>query len=131
MDEAVVRSRMEHAMRRIEDFYFGDEEEAGERMFNKFAAKHAQYFAPGVSAEDGENKLEYTVAFQEFSQMFESKLEELITQEGLTVQAFFEQLKKDSGDDEDAAVFVHVILALADYTTFVDMMATYCQEHQS
>lgn len=131
MDEGEVRRRMERAMRRIEDFYFGDEEEAGERMFNKFAAKHAQHFAPGVGAEEGENKLEYTVAYQEFAQMFESKLEELISQEGLTVQVFFDQLKRDSAQDEDVAVFVHVILALADYTTFVDMMAAYCQEHQS
>ena len=131
MDEGEVRGRMERAMRRIEDFYFGDDEEAGERMFNKFAAKHAVHFAPGVAAEGGENKLEYTVAYQEFAQVFESKLEELITSEGLDVQQFFEQLKKDSKDDEDAAVFVHVILALSDYTTFVDMMSSYCEEHQS
>lgn len=129
MEEGEVRSRMERAMRRIEDFYFGDDEAAGERMFSRFAGKHARHFAPGVAAEEGENKLEYTTAYQEFVQLYESKLEELIVAEGLTVERFFEQVRKDAKQDEDTAVFVHVILALADYGTFVDMMASYCQEH--
>lgn len=120
---------MERAMRRIEDFYFGDDEAAGERLFNRFAEQHAHHFAADVSAESGENKLEYTTAYQEFVQLFESKLEEIISQEGLSVERFFQQIKKDAAQDEDAAVFVHVILALADYRTFVDMMAAYCQEH--
>ena len=120
---------MERAMRRIEDFYFGDDEAAGERMFSRFAGKHARHFAPGVAAEEGENKLEYTTAYEEFVQLYEGKLEEFIGAEGLTVERFFEQVKKDAKQDEDTAVFVHVILALADYGTFVDMMASYCQEH--
>ena len=108
MDEGQARQRVERAMKRIEDFYFGDDEEAGERMFNKFAMKHAVHFAPGVAAEEGENKLEYTIAYEEFVQVFEAKLEELISAEGISVPQFFEQLKKDANEDEDTAVFVHV-----------------------
>ena len=41
MNEDQVRERMEEAMRKIEDFYFGEEEDTGEQLFNTFAATHA------------------------------------------------------------------------------------------
>ena len=45
-------------MEKIEDFYFGDGEENGESVFNRFAAKHAHHFDDNCDAKEGENKLE-------------------------------------------------------------------------
>ncbi len=45
-------------MEKVEDFYFGDGEENGEVIFNKFAAKHAQLFDENCDAVESENKLE-------------------------------------------------------------------------
>ena len=42
----------------IEAFYFSDEEQGGEKMFNAFAAKHHDIFIEDCDAEDMENKLE-------------------------------------------------------------------------
>lgn len=47
-------------MRRIENFYFSDDEDAGEKIFNQFAAQHSHYFHGDVNATEEENKLEYT-----------------------------------------------------------------------
>ena len=44
MSESEIRSKMEEAMRQIEDFYFGDEENTGEQLFNNFAQNHAEHF---------------------------------------------------------------------------------------
>lgn len=85
MSEEEKRTRMEAAMRKIEDFYFGDEEDAGEKIFNQFAQTHAHHFHSAVDAEGEENKLEYTVAYNEFQHLFEHKLEEMISSEGLSI----------------------------------------------
>ena len=45
-------------MEKVEQFYFGDEANCGEAMFNEFAAKHSEKFEEGCDAEDMENKLE-------------------------------------------------------------------------
>lgn len=46
-------------MDHIEDFYFGDDENSGEAIFNRFAAKHAHIF----DENSDENKLEYTAIY--------------------------------------------------------------------
>jgi hypothetical protein len=96
MSEAEVRGKMEDAMREIEDFYFGEEEDAGEQMFNKFAATHAAKFVGFNSVYEDEHTLEQTTAYQQFQTLFEAKLEEIVARNGLTVPVFFEQLKKDA-----------------------------------
>ena len=45
-------------MEKVEHFYFGDDANCGEAMFNDFAAKHSQMFEEGCDAEEMENKLE-------------------------------------------------------------------------
>ena len=50
--------KLEEVMQQIEEFYFGDGEDSGEQIFNRFAEKHAHLFTEGFNAQDGENKLE-------------------------------------------------------------------------
>jgi len=121
---------MERAMRKIEDFYFGDEEGTGEHMFNNFAQKHAHHFKPHMRVTEEENKLEHTLAYQEFQKIFEGKLEELVQSENLSVEEFYTELRKHSKEDEDCAVFLHVILSISDYQSFVEMMSAYCEQNQ-
>ena len=45
-------------MEKLEEFYFGDGEESGEKVFNRFAAKHAHLFDNDCDATASENKLE-------------------------------------------------------------------------
>jgi hypothetical protein len=50
--------KVEQVMEKIEDFYFGDGEDSGEAVFNKFAAKHAHLFEAECDALENENKIE-------------------------------------------------------------------------
>lgn len=120
---------MSSAMTRIEAFYFEDSEESGETLFNRFAAKHAHLFHAASSAEGEENKLEHTAAYRDFVQLFEVKIEAIITEEGLDVLTFFNQMKKDAEEDEDVKVFAQILLAVTDYRSFVSMMAGYCAQN--
>lgn len=47
-------------MNEIEEFYFGEGEESGEAIFDKFAVKHHELFEADFEAEGAENKLEFT-----------------------------------------------------------------------
>ena len=51
-------AKLSQVMEKIEDFYFGDGEESGETVFNKFAEKHSKMFEEGCDAIENENKLE-------------------------------------------------------------------------
>jgi len=55
----MAEDKVSAAMEKIEEFYFGDDEDSGEQMFNRFAEKHAHLFEAGVDAHEMENKLEY------------------------------------------------------------------------
>lgn len=54
MDE----DKLKEVMEKVEAFYFGDEEDSGEEIFNKFAAKYAHLFDESIDAHNVENKLE-------------------------------------------------------------------------
>jgi hypothetical protein len=50
--------KIAQVMEKVEEFYFGDGEENGEVIFNKFAEKHAALFDTECDAVETENKLE-------------------------------------------------------------------------
>ncbi|CAG9310573.1 unnamed protein product [Blepharisma stoltei] len=125
-----LQERIERTMRKIEDFYFGDEGDSGEQMLSSFAEKYSHLFNRHMRATEVENRLEHTLAYQEFQNIFEAKLDELVSSEGWTVDQFFSELKGRVEEDEDCAVFVQVILSISDYSSFVDMMASYCKHHR-
>lgn len=53
-----MESKVQDVMDKLEEFYFGDDPDSGEQIFNKFAEKHAHLFEDGVDATEMENKLE-------------------------------------------------------------------------
>ena len=63
---------VEKVMNKINEYYMSEDNEA-EKMFDEFAAKHADKFDDDFSTfEDGhEGKVEYTVAHQEFCKLFD------------------------------------------------------------
>jgi The ARF-like 2 binding protein BART len=126
----ISREKVERAMRKIEDFYFNDTENDGEALFNSFAKKYVQIFSADMVVTENENKIEHTLAYQEFQSIFEAKLDELVRSEGLTVEEFFKELQSQANDeeDEDSKVFIQVLLSVSDYTSFVEMMVAYCDK---
>ncbi len=50
--------KIAQVMEKVEEFYFGDGEDTGEAIFNKFAAKYAHLFDAECDAVESENKLE-------------------------------------------------------------------------
>lgn len=126
-----IPDKIDQTMRKIEDFYFGEEGDSGEQMLSNFASKHSHLFGRHMRATEVENRLEHTLAYQEFQGIFEAKLDELVRSEGLSVPEFFTELENRVKEDEDCAVFVKVILSISDYSSFVDMMASYCKHNRN
>lgn len=70
--------------------------------------------------------------YEEFQELFEQKIEELIKQCDVTVERFFEIVKEKSKDkDSEASLFVQILLSVSEYTNFVEMMRAYKREHPS
>ena len=53
-----ANSLVDKVMDKIEDFYFGDEDNGGEAIFKKFAAEKHEVFDVDCDAELTENKIE-------------------------------------------------------------------------
>jgi len=54
----VTQELVDKVMDKIEEFYFGDGENGGEALFNKFAAEKHGVFEVDCDAEMSENKIE-------------------------------------------------------------------------
>jgi hypothetical protein len=54
----MAEDKVASVMEKVEDFYFGDGEDSGEKIFNAFAAKHAHLFDDECDAVETENKLQ-------------------------------------------------------------------------
>ena len=115
--------KFEQAMEKIQSFYFGDTEDSGEAMFEKFASKHAEKFkvAP-EDFEDAEHKLEYTEVYKEFQKIFEEKIESLIKDSGVDQEEFVKHMAEKSKTDQDVKLFLDVLVSVSDYPNFLEMM---------
>ena len=114
-------------MENVEEFYMGNEEDSGEALFNKFAEQHASKFdiKEEENLMDVEGKLEWTAIHKEYQNMFESKIESIITNCGVSVQDFFKALQQEKDEDPQCAFYVEVLLSVSDYTQFLLMMRDY------
>ena len=56
---AETADKLTSVMDKIEEFYFGDGDESGEKMFKAFAEKHKEKFEVPEDAESMEHKVEY------------------------------------------------------------------------
>ena len=112
-------------MEKIEHFYFEDGSDCGEVIFNKFAAKHEKTFEEDFEAKDGENKLEYTEAYNEFCKIFEQHIERIIQECNITVDQFYQAIKTAQEKNEDAKFYLEILMSVTDYENFVGMMKYY------
>ena len=80
-------------------------------------------FEDDVSAEDTEQKLEYTAAHEEYCELFEGYIEQIIekVRPGTTSEEFGEVITTT----ENGGFALHMLTAVADYKNFVDLMREY------
>ena len=57
--------------------------------------------------------------------MFEAEMETIIKTAEVSVEDFFTALKEASQKDESAAFYVHMLLSVAEYDSFLMMMKDY------
>ena len=78
-----------------------------------------------VFTDDEEHKLEYTALHNEFTGRVDARIESVVKRHGKTVAQFYDLCRNAEalGDEGNAvSVFVTLLLAAADYLTFVDVM---------
>ncbi|CAI2380264.1 unnamed protein product [Moneuplotes crassus] len=117
--------KLQAAMDAISDFYFGESEDSGEQMFKKFANKHKELFDVTEGTDMEEHKLEFTDVYKEFQTLFETKIEELVEKSGASSEEFVEALKARSKTDEEVKMFLEIIVSVADYQNFLEMMVAH------
>jgi hypothetical protein len=56
---------------------------------------------------------------------------EILTEKSITVEAFYEALKKvqQEGEDSQQAFYVQLLISIIQYENFVQMMQNYCYSH--
>ena len=79
-----------------------------------------------MKIKDNEHPLEHQQLFIEFQHMFEDIMSAFITNEGFTIQQFYEEVQRElealpEGSDENAT-FASVLFSALDFTTFCEMM---------
>ena len=110
----------------------GNEEDSGEALFNKFAEQYASTFdvSEDQNLTEVEGKLEWTEIHKEYQQIFESKIENIIIESGVSVQDFFRALQSEKDDDPQCAFYVEVLLSVSDYSQFLLMMRDFKSSHK-
>ena len=121
----VSEEQVQQIMNDIEMFYFSDGDDSGEAIFNRFAEKHHESFEEGCDATQMENKLEYTQIYKEYQDLFESKIEEIIKRAAVDPEEFLKMMNEKSKTDEQAEMFLQILLSCTDFTNFVEMMRSY------
>ncbi len=110
-----------------------------ENMVDDFGRDHAQVFEDALDAKaDVEHKLEYSALHQEYMQLFESKIEAFIEQEGSTITDFYSECQ-DILEDKHCALFeedenkwfVEMLTAVTDYSAFFELMVAKARRMQS
>jgi hypothetical protein len=89
--------------------------------FDRFAADHVAEF----DADSEEQKLSYTDIYNKFTALYEKKLEEAVTAQGISIETFFQlcqDAKNNPGDDPMIADLVNLLCAFADYDVFIALM---------
>jgi hypothetical protein len=82
-----------NAIKFVEDYYLGDGEECGERLFIDFAKKNKKVFLDAKINNSTENNFIFTELYNQFQGIYEAKLEQIILESGLSTDDFYEGLK--------------------------------------
>ena len=79
-----------------------------------------------VKTEGNEHPLEHQQLFMEYQHMFEDVMSAFITNEGFTIQQFYQEVQQElealpKGSDQNTT-FASVLFSALDFTTFCEMM---------
>ena len=94
------------------------EQQRYEQAHAEFVTAHAAHF-DGATA-DGEQRLEWTQLYNEYTAIFDVQLESFVEERGTTVPEF---LAAAQGEEGLASLYISLILASTEYDAFVGMMA--------
>lgn len=95
-------------------FVAGDDFQA---LFEGFFLKYAPEFEFGE-----EQKLRYYEIYQDFHDLFESKLEDFCASKGCTQAEFMKRAREATADDEKSKLYMNILLSSVEYETFVKLM---------
>ena len=72
----------------------------------------------------------YTEVYKEYCTLFESTIEKLISSSGYTTEQFYTALQaKTKEEDAECEFYVEMLLAVTDFTQFVQMISHYKRDH--
>eukprot|EP00667_Euglena_gracilis_P025788 EG_transcript_30494 len=98
----------------VENWFFADDSFA-EKM-EAFAQANCDVF----DVDSTEQKLEYTVVYTKFREMFEKELEAFVTSQGVSIEEFSQLAEEES--KAGAQTSFRWIVATSDYEVFLQMM---------
>ena len=128
---------IQKVMDTLEEDYASDSPESLEAKFNEFAKEHSAMFQGDFDDEATEQKLEYTEAFNKYQKIFESTLEAIVAKCGVSAEEFSAALTSKQKNDNDATFgtynqadsFIGILVSIADYKTFLNMMRNFKDQH--
>eukprot|EP00899_Mesostigma_viride_P004091 jgi/Mesvir1/13683/Mv02119-RA.1 len=104
-------------LNKISEAFFLDDDFSS--SFESFAKENCRVFSP----DDDEHKLEYSVVYKKFQELFEKKLEEMIMRLGFDYAHFTATCEKKFKDGESEwKQFLSMVMSLTDYDCFVMTM---------
>ena len=101
---------------RVAQYFFGDARFAD--PLEQWVERHA-----GEVRDDDEFELSYTDLYEDFKSLYEKLLEAYIESQGVTVKAFFDELRcaVDKDPDSSEALLAQIVLATTDFDIFINM----------
>ena len=86
--------KLDESIEMIENYFFGESGDCGEKLFLDFAREHKIEFLNAKLNESTENKFEFTQLHSQFQSLYEKKLEEVINKSGISIDEFYEGIRK-------------------------------------
>ena len=116
--------QLDDAIKNIENYFFGTGDNCGEQLFIDFARTNKNIFLQAKLSHSTENDFQFSELFEQFQIIYENKLEELIKQNNMSSDQFYDLLTKRCDDgDQEVILFVDIINEIINYNSFIEMMA--------
>lgn len=118
-----------NSTRRMEVFDQLESKLLNEYLFGERSKEFFRRWLPAFRGVDpaGEQRFEFMDAFRDYSETLEGTLAEFLAMKGISREEFHRMcelaLQERDGKEDDARMFVDMLLALTEYETFVRMMA--------
>jgi hypothetical protein len=101
-------------------------------VVEKFLDNHVSLFQELTPAhiESGENTLEWWDAYQRFIALFDKSLEEIVKEEGGTIEEFAKLAEDEKNLSEDEKIVIELLQASSEYTSFLNLMYDEVQDRK-